>query len=150
MYWIVINLINKAMGVFKEEAYTFDVVAKKQRQIYNDACDYGFAYDISNRPKEINDLFESIDTFKALDEKYPDEPKFIIKRETWKVRNMGGVTIVIRIAWEHFEGKEYGSEYTISYNFLGYAYDKKPNALCPGCNAFISVDCSRYEIPIKK
>jgi len=127
------------MGVFKEEAHTFEDLAKLQRQIYNDAADYGFPYYTGKTPQEVDHVFESIKTFQTLDKKYPDEKPFIRQRESWK----GGVRVKIRIAWEIDEGMECGTEYDVSYCFIGNQ-DRKPNFLCKGCNAFISIDISRY------
>jgi hypothetical protein len=132
------------MGVFKEEAFTFEDVAKRQKQIWNDACDYGMPYNTGNVPKEISALLASIITFQELDKKYPNEKRFIRKRDEWFVnKEMKGVTIVIRIGWELEDRMEYGTEYTITYCFIGNK-DKHPSFLCHGCNAFISVDAIRY------
>jgi hypothetical protein len=132
------------MGVFKEEAHTFEDVAKRQKQIWNDACDYGMPYNTGNVPKEISALLASIIHFQELDKEYPDEKPFIRKRDEWFVKKeMRGVTIVIRIGWETDGQREMGSEYTISYTFIGNK-DKHPSFLHPGCNAFISVDSSSY------
>lgn len=130
------------MGVFKEEAYTFDIVARSQRAIFSDACDIGYPYNKDKEYPMVQDLMTSINTFKELDKKYPDEKKFIRSRTTWK----NGVTIVIRIGWEIDEGMECGTEYTISYCFIG-EMKKKPYLLDQNCNAFISVDSKPYREP---
>lgn len=127
------------MGVFKEEAFTFEEVARRQRQIYSDAADYGMPYVKSNPPQPIKDLIESVKTFKVLDAEYPKEKSFIRRRQTWK----GGVQIAIRIGWEIDEGMECGTQYTITYNKIG----KHPSLISKDCNAFISVDIERYREP---
>jgi len=58
------------MGVFKEEASTFETIARKQTLIYPDAVDYGYAYDTKNQPQEISDLIESINELKSLDKNF--------------------------------------------------------------------------------
>lgn len=131
------------MGVFKEHAYAFDEVAKRSKQIWNDACDYGCPYNNKVSPQWIKDLLRCVNDLKESDKKYPSNRPFIRNREEWK----NGVKLVIRIAWEVDEGMNYGTEYTISYNFLGTRYQKQPSALWKGCNAFISVDAVRYREP---
>ena len=129
------------MGVFKEEAHTFETVSKKQVRIYNDAADFGFPYNISDLPQDIERLLLSVKTFKELDIKFPDEKKMIRKRETWN----GGVSGVIRIGWEIEPGVgvnkiEHGTEYTISFNRT----PKHPSLLNKEYDAFISVNYEGY------
>lgn len=133
------------MGIFKEEAHIFNVVAKKQRQIYNDACDYGYPYLKEIPPTDILQLFASIKTFADLDKQFPEEKKFIRKREQY----FEGVQITIRIGWAIENGMEVGSEYIIAYTYLGKRYSNLPNAMVKEqlINCFVSVDCNRYSEP---
>ena len=129
------------MGVFKEEADTFETVAKKQVRIYNDAADFGYPYNISDLPSDIEALLLSVKRFKELDIKFPDEKKMIRKRETWD----GGVSVVIRIGWEIEPGIgvnkiEHGTQYTISFN----RSPKHTSLINKECDAFISVDYKSY------
>ena len=130
------------MGVFKEEAHTFETIAKKQVQIYNDAADSGYPYNISDLPPDIERLLLSVKVFKELDIKFPDEKKMIRKRESWD----GGVSVVIRIGWEiepaggGINKIEHGTQYTISFNRTS----KHPSLINKECDAFISVDYKGY------
>jgi hypothetical protein len=136
------------MGVFKEEAHIFEQVAKGQRRIFNDACDYGYPYKTSAPSPEIVRVIEAIKMFQTLDKKFPDEKLMVRKRETWKINDTeGGVTVVIRIGWEIDNGQEHGSQYTISVNHLGTRYARSPNFLCHGSDAFMSVDVESYSEP---
>jgi hypothetical protein len=123
------------MGTFKEHAYAFQAVAQKQRSIYNDAADYGFPYLYANPPQEIKDLLMFVDDLKSS--------SLLRKREAWK----NGVTITIRIGWEVDEGVEKGTQYTITFNYLGRRYMTSPNALHKDCDSFITVDISLYSEP---
>jgi hypothetical protein len=129
------------MGVFNEEAHTFEDVARRQLQIYMDAADYGMPYRRSKPPEVIKALIESVNQFQALDAAYPHEKPFIRKRISWK----GGVTVTIRIGWEIDEGMECGSQYTISYCKIGTRH----GLLFPDCDTFISVDVEHYREPAK-
>ena len=134
------------MGVFKEEAYCFEQVAKVQRRIFKDAADYGYPYKTNQPTDSIVNLIDAVNEFRTIDDKKsPDEKHFVRSRETWK----DGVKVVIRIGWEIDEGFECGTQYTISFNFLGNRYAKSPNFLCHGCNAYISVDTVPYREPHK-
>ena len=133
----------RKMGVFKEEAWTFEEVARKQQRIFADACDYGLPYNTGNPPAEILMLIESVKQFQELDKKYPDEKKFIRHRQTWE----GGVEVTIRIGWEIDEGMECGTEYVISYCFIAKRYEKDPCYLHKGCDAYISVYAEAYREP---
>ena len=129
------------MGVFKEEAHTFENVARFEKLIWNDACDRGYPYEKDNPPQDIKDLIESVNHFKGLDASYPHEKPFIRKRQVWT----GGVSLTIRIGWEIDEGVECGTQYTIS--FARIANPKHPNLLHKGCTAFISVEVEPYREP---
>jgi hypothetical protein len=125
------------MGVFKEEAYTFETIEKIQSQIYNDAADIGVIYDKNNVPNNIKAVFDSIKYLKSLDKKFPKEISLIRKRETWK----NGVEVTVRIAWEIDAGMDYGTEYTISYNVIN---PNHPSLIKKG-NAMITVESRRYK-----
>jgi hypothetical protein len=130
------------MGVFKEEAHAFEQVAERQKQIFDDACDYGYPYNTGEKNPLVESLIQSVKHFQELDKLFPDEKPFIRRRETWT----GGVTVVIRIAWEIDGGMECGSEYTITFCSLKH-FQKKPYFFHPGCDAYISVDSIRYKEP---
>lgn len=123
------------MGVFKEHAHAFEDVAKKQSRIFNDACDYGYAYNTNNVPEDIKLLIHYVDDLKGSE--------LLRSREEWD----HGVTVVIRIGWEIDEGDECGTQYTISFNYFGWRYEKSPDFLHKGCNAYISVDVESYREP---
>ena len=125
------------MAVFKEEASAIERVAKKQKQIYNDAADYGYPYNSMDQPSEIKELYNAIQNCKGL----------VVSREAWgeKGTNVRGSKIVIQIAWEIDEGMECGTRYTISYNKIsGHSrFDKT-------CDNMVSIDIAPYRIPYKK
>lgn len=125
------------MGVFKEEAHTFENVAKNQVRIYNDAADYGYPYNTENPPESIKRLLESIKTFKELDARFPDEEKFIRNREEWG----DGVSVDVIIFWEKDEGYLCGTKYHITFQKTG----RHPSKINKDCNAFISVSYDRYK-----
>jgi hypothetical protein len=126
------------MGVFKEHAHAFEAVAQKQRCIFKDAADYGCPYNTNNPPEDIALLIAFVNDLKGT--------SLQRTREEWT----GGVKTTIRIGWEIDEGMECGTQYIISYNFLGKRYANSSNFLCHGCNAFISVDISSYRESVKK
>ena len=130
------------MGVFKEEAKTFEDVAKKQKQIYNDSADFGYPYDVKNPPEEIKRLIESVKYLKDSDEKFPKETPFIRKRE----QNSHGVYIVIRIAWEIDEGYYCGTEYKMSFHALKNTF----GLIDKSCNGFINIEISSYREKLNK
>ena len=125
------------MGVFKEEAHTFDLVEANQTHIYNDAADYGHPYDIKNIHPDIKALLASLNTFKMLDEEFPDEKPFIRNRQVWG----DGVSVDVIIFWEKDIGYNIGVKYSISFN-------KTPphhSLINKNCNAFISVYSTSYK-----
>jgi hypothetical protein len=125
------------MGVFKEEAHTFENVAKKQTRIYNDAADYGYPYNTKKPTQDIKDLMRSIKTFKELDAQYPGEEKFIRNREEWD----DGVSVDVIIFWEEDEGYLCGTKYHILFQKT----ENHPSKIDKEYNAFISVDAERYK-----
>lgn len=125
------------MGVFKEEAHTFENIARNQTRIYNDAADYGYPYNMKSPPKPVKELLDSIKTFKELDAQYPGESKFIRNREEWG----DGVSIDVIIFWEEDMGYYCGTKYHITFQKTGTHSSK----IMKGSNAFISVDIDRYK-----
>jgi len=123
------------MGVFKEEAHTFENIAKQQTQIFNDALDYGYPYNSKDVPPEVTAVFDSIKRLQALDKKYRDKP-FVRNRQEWG----DGVSVDVIIFWEEDEGYYMGTKYNISYNYTGKDYSRIDKA----SDAFISVDVERY------
>jgi hypothetical protein len=123
------------MGVFKEEARTFEEIENRSKQIFNDACDYGFAYNSNRVPKCVNELVNAISGLKnsSLCKKYE-------KTENY-------TNVVIEIAWEIDEGMECGTRYTI------FAHKLKPNdpsLIEKGNNVYVSVDSESYRKPYKR
>jgi len=125
------------MGVFKEEANTFENVARKQTRIYNDVAAYGYPYNTAYPPSDITRLIDSVSEFKGIDKNSASKRKFIRNREQWS----GGVSVTIRIAWEMDEGYYVGTQYVIFFNKT----PKQHSLINKDCNAFISVDISRYQ-----
>lgn len=117
------------MGVFKEHAIAFETVAEKQVQIYNDAADYGFPYNINNIPSDVKLLIEYVNDLKYS--------LLIVNR----IETISGVDITIQIGWEIDEGFECGTQYDISFNRIG----KTPSNIHKDCNAFISVNIEPYK-----
>ena len=132
------------MGVFKEEAHTFETVAKKQSRIFNDAADYGYPYKKDNPPTEIKDLVDSITSLKKLDAQFPEEKDLVRNRTTWG--DGEGVSLDVIIFWEQDEGRDFGTKYSISFNKMKANH---PSNLHKGCDAFISVDIEPYSEPTK-
>jgi len=131
------------MGVFKEEASTFEAINFKQTRIYTDAADYGYTYNTNDVPPEVTAVFETIAQFKMLDGQFPDEKPFIRKRETWgnyDDKGPDGVTIEIVIFWEQDEGYDFGTKYYISFNKLTPTH----SLINKDANAYISVDIEKY------
>ena len=126
------------MGVFKEHAHAFEAVEKKQKQIYNDACDYGYSYNTKNPPDEIKLLIEMVNDAKRAE---------LVTRRI--VENIGtkkdSVTVTICIGWEIDEGMECGTKYEISY----FPTLKHHSLIDKSCNAFICVKSCSYREPIK-
>jgi len=126
------------MGVFKEEAHTFETIAKNSNRIYNDAADRGVAYKEVDPPQIVEDVINAINSFKASDKLFPESP-FIRKRESWK----DGVSVTVRIAWEIDEGMYCGTQYTISFNRTS----RHPSLIDKNADCFMSVDVERYTEP---
>ena len=120
------------MGVFKEHAHAFEAVAKKQSQIWNDAADYGYAFDKNNPPQDIKDLLFFVNDLKgtSLQKKRTEDPE------------NGFVELVFRIGWEMDEGYECGTQYTISSQNIGSR--SKHNLFNKDANRFINVDIQSY------
>lgn len=128
------------MGVFKEEASTFETVYKKSKRIFSDAADFGFPYDSKNLPEEIKAVFRSISILKDLDASYPEEKPFVRNRQVWGNNQSGGVSVDVVIFWEQDEGYYQGTKYHISFN-------RTPNGatkLQKECDSFISIDIEPY------
>jgi hypothetical protein len=125
------------MGVFKEEAVTFETVAKKQTRIYKDAADYGYPYNTANPPSEITAVIESIKSLQKLDKQFPEEKNLVRNRKKWK----DGVSVDVIIFWEEDEGYYCGTKYSISFNRLSPSHTLIPES----CDAMISVDIKRYK-----
>lgn len=127
------------MGAMKEHATASKAVAKKEVQIYNDACDHGYPYNTNKVPKDIQLLIDKVKDLKGS--------SLIKNREVWGEAVPGGVkgvSITIQIGWEIDEGFECGTEYRISFNKT----PKHPSLIDKDCNAFISVDLLPYRKPV--
>jgi hypothetical protein len=124
------------MGVFKEHAHAFENIQKRQSQIFDDACDYGVAYNTNNPPKDINELIHYVNDLKGT--------TLMKSRETYGKGKLMGVNIVIRIGWEIDEGMERGTEYRIGFHPISgnSRFDKTANAM-------ICVDSESYSTPAK-
>ena len=120
------------MGLFKEHVVAFETIAKKQTQIYNDACDYGYPYKEKNPPSEVKELINFIKDLKGS--------SLIHKRTPYR----NGVEIKIRIGWEIDERMEIGSQYTIAFNRHMNSY----SSLHKDCDCFISVHHEKYSTPV--
>jgi len=134
------------MGVFKEEAHTFETIAKNSKRIFNDAADLGYPY-VDNKPdNNVKQLIESINGLKKLDKKFPDEKLFIRNRQSWGTRGTytRGVSLDVIIFWEQNNGNDCGTKYHISFNKLN---PKHPSNLHKGNDSFISVDIERHIEP---
>jgi len=125
------------MGVFKEEAHTFETVAKMQSQIFNDAADYGFPYKTKNVPESVSELIKSVKTLKELDAQFPEEKELVRNRTTWG----DGVSLDVIIFWEQDEGMDCGTKYSIAFNKMKANH---PSNLHKGCDAFISVNIQSH------
>jgi hypothetical protein len=124
------------MGVFKEEAHMFEIVARKQTRIYNDAADFGYPYNTSKIPEDVKNLIDAVNRFKESDKRYSNEAKFIRNR----VEYFNGVSLDVIIFWEEDEGYYFGTKYSISFNKT----PKHASLINKECNAFISVDINSY------
>jgi len=126
------------MGLYKEHANAFETVERKQKQIFNDACDYGFPYNTKNPPAEINLLVEMV--------KDVAKSGLMTEREvSLKGTKNECVAITICIGWEIDEGMECGTKYRISY----FPTLKHASLINKDCNAFICVESSPYRKPYK-
>jgi len=124
------------MGVFKEEAYAFETVAKKQKQIFTDAADLGYPFKYDNPPKEISAVLDAITSFQSLDKEFSNERPLVRNRSTWK----GGVSVDIIIFWENDEGYYRGTKYHVAFSHL----PKHASLIEPEYNAMISIDVEPY------
>lgn len=123
------------MGVFKEESYAFETIAKKQRQIYSDAADKGYPFDYENPPEEVIRVIDIINDLKAKDKEDPELP-FVRNRESWG----SGVSLDVVFFWEQDEGYYNGTKYHISFNRSG----NLPSKIEGEYDSFISVDAEPY------
>lgn len=112
------------MGVYKEEAYVFEDIARRQKRIYPDACDVGVRI---NSPKDplalsVKDALKGLEGLKQ-------------KRTSWgePTDSCRGVEVTVRIPWEMEDGFYFGTEYRIAYH-----QDKSRNIY------FISVDTDSF------
>ena len=126
------------MGVFKEHAHAFETIAKKQKAIYNDACDFGFPYNTANAPQDVKALIHFVNDLKGS--------SLIVNREEWGNNKNGGVKIKIHIGWEIDEDMECGTEYNISFCKMN---PNHPSLLEKGNNAFFSVEVNPYRKPAR-
>ena len=117
------------MGVFKEHAYAFEQVASKQNRIFQDAADFGYAYDSTNPDPAVKLLIDMVQDLKGT--------SLLTKREAGK----DWVGVTIEIGWEIDEGYVRGTRYLINYNRLNPKY---PTLIKKGCDAFISVDVESF------
>jgi hypothetical protein len=125
------------MGVFKEHAHAFEAVAKKQNQIWNDACDYGYAYNTERTPEDIKLLLHYVADLKGS--------SLVRKREANP--GCGYVSLTIRIGWEVDEGMECGTQYTIASQNINKRM--KNGLFNRDANRFISVDIENYREPYR-
>jgi hypothetical protein len=125
------------MGVFKEEAHTFETVAKKQTRIYNDAADYGYPYNTKNPPSEVAAVFKAIKEMTALDKEFQSERPLVRNREEWG----DGVSVDVIIFWEKDMGYYCGTKYHITFQKTG----THSSRIDKTSNAFLSVDVDRYK-----
>jgi hypothetical protein len=128
------------MGVFKEEASTFETVYKKSKRIFTDAADFGFPYDSKNPPEEIKAVLATMRTLKNLDLSYPEEKEFVRNRQTWGNNQNGGVSADVIIFWDQDEGYYRGTKYHISFNRTTNGATK----IQKECDSFISIDIEPY------
>jgi len=124
------------MGVFKEEAHTFETIAKNQTRIYNDAADYGYPYNTKNPPSEVTAVFKAIKEMTALDKEFQDERPLVRNREEWG----DGVSVDVIIFWEEDEGYYRGTKYHITHQKTGRHFSR----LDKTSDAFLSVDVEPY------
>ena len=125
------------MGVFKEHARAFEAVAKLQNRIWDDACDYGFAYDTARPPQIVEDLLHYVRDLKGTS----------LQRNRVANPLTGRVEITFRIGWEIDEGMECGTQYTITSQSINRP--KEPSLIKKGCNSFITVEIENYREPYK-
>ncbi|MCK9574665.1 MAG: hypothetical protein WC979_00240 [Candidatus Pacearchaeota archaeon] len=124
------------MGVFKEEAKSFETVESKQYRIYKDAADYGYAYNSNNIPAEIKLL---IDNVKGLN------GTSLMKSREAAADNKSWVNVVIEIAWEIDEGMECGTHYAIGFCKI----TSKNELIDKTADSYISVYSKNYRRPYK-
>jgi hypothetical protein len=125
------------MGVFKEHAHAFEAIARKQERIWNDACDFGYAYNTGNIPKEIELLIHYANDLK--------DSSLMRKRIANPL--IGHVSLTFRIGWEIDEGMECGTQYIISCQNLSKRM--RNGLLKPEANRFISVEIEPYREPYR-
>jgi hypothetical protein len=130
------------MGVFKEEASTFEAINFQQVRIYKGAADCGVAYNTNDVPGEVQAVFDTLDSLRKLDiefAKFPTEKRLIRNRQTWGEGNCAGVSVDVIIFWETDNGMNYGTMYTISFNKLS-----PQGLIMKDANAMISVDIEKF------
>jgi hypothetical protein len=128
------------MGVFKEEAHTFETIAKKQVRIYSDAADYGYPFNQLKPTYHVMILFDTIKELQKLDKQFPEEKDLVRNRQTWGEGKNKGVSIDVIIFWEKDEGYYRGTKYSISFNETG----SHPSKLDKSCDAYIAIDIEPY------
>lgn len=135
------------MGVFKEEAHMFETLAKNQKQIYNDAADYGYPYKSNEPPEEVQQTINAVKELQALDQQFPEEKPLVRNRQTWGDKKSGGVSVEVIIFWESDGGYDFGTKYSISFNRTGKHATSLFNK---ECDCFISIDITQYKERTKK
>ena len=135
------------MGVFKEEARTFEAINFKQVFIYNDAADYGVPYNTNDIPGEVTAVFQALADLKKLDDefaKFPTEKPLIRNRQTWGAHDdqgPTGVSVDVIIFWERDEEYNFGTKYTISFDKIIPTH----SLIMKDSNAMICVDIVSYK-----
>ena len=117
------------MGAFNELYRTFNNVAAIQEQIYNDACDSGFAYHTNNVPLDVKALFEEINDMKNYDGMIQD-----------RTVSKDCVSMIIHVPIELDGNIERGYEYNVSY----VKTNNHPSRIDKESNAFVCVTSSIY------
>jgi len=116
------------MGVFKEEAKALEDVARLQKQIWPDSCDYGVILEAPSDPRE-----QSVRAALVGLESLP-------RRMTeWGNEYSGGTTYVVFIPWEREGGLYLGTEYRVTF---GHGTNHGFNHL-PRRFKYISIAASR-------
>ena len=84
------------------EYFYFEDIHRKQKQVYNDACDYGYVYDESEAVKLKESLQALMDTYDYKYTKHGD------------IYKNGGFQVTMFISFEQEDGVFRGVELTVS------------------------------------